>query len=272
MSLSSTSRLLRKLLPISDAGSHRSNNSNIHMCSPVGLAADNGLTGTGVPAGSGASLEAVQTEQFARLTSSIASRRAKLQKQISDLVAVTTASTKWMQEQQTRSSEIDKALADFRADIVALQSASVSSVETKSAGSDWPLPKPRRISRIYFVPATFPEPHPRLSGENHNTFSPAQLAPEAWHQQDDEFQRSAVLVGFPSGQNRGTVRRKFCDESFPNVADAFEIMCKVSCSNCVTYDVNNCAHPLAVLVLCVFGTCRAFLVPTEGFSHMVSSC
>ena len=108
--------------------------------------------------------------------------------------------------------------------------------------------------------------------EKYETFSPAQLAPEAWHQQDDEFQRSAVLVGFPLGLKKGTVRWKFCDESFPNVADASEIMCKVSCSNCVTYDVNNCAHPLVVLVLCVFGTCRAFLVPTEGFSHMLSSC
>ena len=55
-----------------------------------------------------------------------------------------------------------------------------------------------------------------------------------------------------------------------SLIDASEIMCKVSCSNCVTYDVNNCVHPLVVLVLCVFGTCRAFLVPTEGFfSHAV---
>ena len=30
-------------------------------------------------------------------------------------------------------------------------------------------------------------------------------------------------------------------------------------------DVNNCAHSLVVLVLCVFGTCRAFLVPIEVF-------
>ena len=33
--------------------------------------------------------------------------------------------------------------------------------------------------------------------------------------------------------------------------------------------VNNCAHSLVVLVLCVFGTCRAFLVPVEVFSHGV---
>ena len=29
--------------------------------------------------------------------------------------------------------------------------------------------------------------------------------------------------------------------------------------------VNNCEHPLVVLVLCVFGTCRAFVVPAEVF-------
>ena len=34
--------------------------------------------------------------------------------------------------------------------------------------------------------------------------------------------------------------------------------------------VNNCDHLLVVLVLCVFGTCRAFVVPAEVFSHMVS--
>ena len=28
---------------------------------------------------------------------------------------------------------------------------------------------------------------------------------------------------------------------------------------------NNCEHPLAVLVLCVFGTCRAFVVSAEVF-------
>ena len=28
---------------------------------------------------------------------------------------------------------------------------------------------------------------------------------------------------------------------------------------------NNCEHPLVVLVLCVFGTCRAFVVPAEVF-------
>ena len=30
---------------------------------------------------------------------------------------------------------------------------------------------------------------------------------------------------------------------------------------------NNCEHPLVVLVLCVFGTCRAFVVPAEVFTY-----
>ena len=40
--------------------------------------------------------------------------------------------------------------------------------------------------------------------------------------------------------------------------------------------VNNCAHSLVVLVLCVSGTCRAFLVPAEVFltwcPHVDFSC
>ena len=39
---------------------------------------------------------------------------------------------------------------------------------------------------------------------------------------------------------------------------------------------NNCAHSLVVLILCVFGTCRAFLVPVEVFltwcPHVDFSC
>ena len=45
-----------------------------------------------------------------------------------------------MHELQARTIEIDKTLADPRQDIAALQFASVSSVETTSAGSEWPLP------------------------------------------------------------------------------------------------------------------------------------
>ena len=64
-------------------------------------------------------------------------------------------------------------------------------------------------------------------GEKQRTtfFLPSQSAPEAWHQLNDEFQRSAVLVGFPVGQNEDAVKM-FWDESFPNAHPAFDIMCK----------------------------------------------
>ena len=45
-------------------------------------------------------------------------------KQISELIAVTTQTIKWMQDQQARSIEIDKTLAELRANLVAFQSAS----------------------------------------------------------------------------------------------------------------------------------------------------
>ena len=42
------------------------------------------------------------------------------------------------------------------------------------------------------------------------------------------------------------------------------------------HGVDNCAHPLVVLVLCVFGKCRAFFVPAEVFltwcPHVDFSC
>ena len=114
------------------------------MCPPVSHAAGNGFTGTGVPASSGASLEAFlrdlsvrQTEQFAILTNSIAS----IQRQLSELTDVTISTTEWMRAQQARSLDIDKTLASLRASMDALQSASVSSVETKSVVPDWLLPK-----------------------------------------------------------------------------------------------------------------------------------
>ena len=82
-----------------------------------------------------------QTEQLAVLTNNIASMQSDMQKQISELMAIATQTTKSMQDQQARSIEIDKTLAELRAHVVALQSAFVSSVETKSASSDWLLPK-----------------------------------------------------------------------------------------------------------------------------------
>ena len=59
------------------------------------------------------------SKQFAHLSGSIACTQANVQKQITDLVAVTSATTQWMHEQQARSNEIDKILADLCADMAA---------------------------------------------------------------------------------------------------------------------------------------------------------
>ena len=63
------------------------------------------------------------------------------EEKITDFVTVSSRTSQWMQELQARSLEIYKTRADLREDIAALQSASVSSVETTSAGSEWPLSK-----------------------------------------------------------------------------------------------------------------------------------
>ena len=88
---------------ISNTGFHRSNNSDLNMCRPVGLAAGNCLGGTSVPAGSNASLEAILLEMSRDITNSI----SNMQKHNSDFFAVTSAITKWMKEQQARSIEIE---------------------------------------------------------------------------------------------------------------------------------------------------------------------
>ena len=50
-------------------------------------------------------------------------------------------------------------------------------------------------------------------------------------------------------------------------------VCRMTMSKISTFDgVNNWEHPLVVLVLCVFGTCRAVVVPAEVCSHMLFSC
>ena len=116
-----------------------------------------------------------------------------------------------MQELQARSIEIAKTLADLREDIAALQSASVSSVETTSAGSEWPLPKSAgsAVSVSYRRPSQTLPPGEvsAFPGKTQDHSLPAQPAPEALHQLDDELQRSAVLVDFPFRQNKDAVRK-----------------------------------------------------------------
>ena len=78
---------------ISNTGSPCSGSADNAMCPPVSRSTGDGFTGTGVPAGSAASLEAflrdlsvLQTEQFAVLTNSIAS----IQRQLSELTHFTS--------------------------------------------------------------------------------------------------------------------------------------------------------------------------------------
>ena len=157
----------------------------------------------------------------------------QFEEQITDLVAVSSRTTQWMQELQARSVEIDKTLADLREDIAALQAASVSSVETTSAGSEWPLPMfaGSAVSVSHGRPSQILPPGEVRAFLGKNTRPPDFLpapAPEAWHQLDDEFQRSAVLVGFSFGRNKDAVKKKFWDESFPQAGLAFDILCKNS--------------------------------------------
>ena len=72
--------------PVSNTGSLCSGSADIAMCPPVSHVAGDGTPGTGVPP----ALEAIQREQFAVLLNSIASMQTKMQKQISELIAITT--------------------------------------------------------------------------------------------------------------------------------------------------------------------------------------
>ena len=154
--------------PISNTGSPCSGSADIAMCRPVSHAACDGFSGTGVPP----DLEAILHQQFATLSNNIAR----------------THTSKWMQDQQARSIEIDKTLANLRASAIALQCASVSSAETKSASSDWPLPK------IAVSASTSSNRRPsqshtpgesacisQLPGKRQKpSFSPVQKAPKEW--------------------------------------------------------------------------------------------
>ena len=219
---------------ISNTGSPCSGNAFIAMCPPVSHAAGNGFTSTGVPAGSAASFEAFicdmfvrQSDQFTILTNNIAS----IQRQLSEHNDMPSCTQEWMHAQQARSADIDKTLASLHASMDALESASVSSVVTKSVVSDWLL---RKIAGSASSSSTSQSHTPGESEDDSQSpgnrekpsFSPAQKEPEEWYQQDEEFLRGAVLVGFLCGQNKDSVQ-KFCAVSFPDVdTDSYEIKCK----------------------------------------------
>ena len=61
-----------------------------------------------------------------------------MQRQISELLAITSQTTKSMEDHQARSTEIDKTLAELRTNVFFLMSASVSSIKTQSVSSDKP--------------------------------------------------------------------------------------------------------------------------------------
>ena len=84
----------------------------------------------------------------------------------------------WMQDQQARSIEIDKNLANLRANVVALWSASVSSVETKKSQFRLVSAKNCRIREFQFEQTALSEPlsrrecwHFPASWENTKAFS-----------------------------------------------------------------------------------------------------
>ena len=99
--------------------------------------------------------------------------------------------------------------------------------ETKSVVSNWPLPKiaesagsgsHRRPSQS-LTPGKGEGALQPLETRQKAAFSPAQKAPEEWHQLDDELHRSAVLVRFPCGQNNVSVQ-KLCASAFPDADTA----------------------------------------------------
>ena len=97
-------------------------------------------------------------------------------------------------------------------------------------------------------------------GESHKpSFSLTQKALEEWHQQADEFQRSAVLVRFPCGQSDTSVG-DFCAYAFPDAdPDSFEIKCDKGSDNArfLFHSKSACQHFVAAYIgqgfLCVAG-------------------
>ena len=217
---------------LSNTRSPSSGSADNAMCPSVCHVAGDGYTGNGVPAGSGASLEvslrelaAAQTEQFTILTNSIAG----IQRQFRELTDITSPTTEWTRSQQARSVDVDKTLESLRASMDALQSAPVSSVETKSVVSDWPLPKVagstgsgsnRRPSQSHTPGESVG--FSQLPGKRQKpSFSPAQKAPEEWYQQDDALCLSSSLV----------VRTKTLSKSFVLLEDPCEIWCNKGSEN-----------------------------------------
>ena len=191
-----------------------SDNSGNVMCPPLGnLIGDvvNGVDGACAPHSSGVSFEHLvrelasqisgQGEQFSLFSKSM----ADTQRQLRELTDACTPATEWIRSHEERANGIDKSLESLRVQLDALQSASVSSVQTKSVVSDWPqslqdlrapartdgsnrAKPPARVRVVLLLPSQ--------EEDKALLFLPAKIAPSEWYQQDDEFLRSAVLGRF----------------------------------------------------------------------------
>ena len=113
------------------------------MCPPVaGLAGSgNGFAGPDAPlehlVRELATLFARQNEQL----SVLARNMTDMQEQLCELSDAAALTAEWMRTDDARANSIDKTLHGLRERFDATQTASVSSVETKSIVSDWPCQK-----------------------------------------------------------------------------------------------------------------------------------
>ena len=165
------------------------------MCPPVSHAASNCLPGTGMPASSGA------YRGFPSRAGRPPDRPAR----------------NFHQQHRKHSEAAQRAQRchnsyDLRASMDALQSASVSSVETKSVVSDWPLPKAAgsASSCLNRRPSQSHTPSKSVGSSQ----PPGKRHKPSFSQQNEEFLRSAVLVRFPCGKNKDPVQ-KFCAVFLP---------------------------------------------------------
>ena len=82
----------------------------------------------------------------------------------------------------------------------------------------------KKEQNVFFLNALRISLSPRAKRKK-PSFSPPQKVPEKWYQQDDEFQRSAVLVKFACGQTKESIKT-FCGVTWPDVdAGSCEMKC-----------------------------------------------
>ena len=116
------------------------------MCPPLGGLTGVGFTRTRLPAGPDATLEYLVRELTTQVTRQnehgtlFANSMVDIQRQLRELTDAATRTTEWMRTHEAHKNDIDKSLDSLRERLDALQSASVSSVETKNIVSDWLLP------------------------------------------------------------------------------------------------------------------------------------